>query len=189
MLALGWAHRVLFILRTAALLEIASRALFGPAYSAQVSKSGANAGADLAVARIGSAMAGPLDPRGFPDAALLCCRAVVLLLPALWWELTTGRRVRQKAGSLGLLPLSLRRKLAWWLIRRGPLHRRTRRRSPLHRPGGSPAARKQRELTCVPGASAGAIDARGCAIGCAALSPSALAERAGPIRLAGSTFS
>jgi len=33
------------------------------------------------------------------------------------------------------------------------------------------------------------FDRRGCAIGCAALSPSALAERAGPIRLAGSTFS
>ena len=37
--------------------------------------------------------------------------------------------------------------------------------------------------------SSGAIDGRGCAIGCAALSPSALAKWAGQIRLVGSPFS
>jgi hypothetical protein len=37
--------------------------------------------------------------------------------------------------------------------------------------------------------SSGAIDGRGCAIGCAALSPSALANWAGQIRLFGSLFS
>jgi hypothetical protein len=37
--------------------------------------------------------------------------------------------------------------------------------------------------------SSGAIDGRGCAIGCAALSPSALAKWAGQIRLLSSPFS
>jgi len=37
--------------------------------------------------------------------------------------------------------------------------------------------------------TAGAFDGLGCAIGCPALSPSALMKRGGPIRLVGSTFS
>jgi hypothetical protein len=66
-----------------------------------------------------------------------------------------------------------------WLVK--PLPRRGAWKGLRHRPHN--AADRPRHI------SAGAIDGRGCAIGCPALSPSALAKWAGQIRLLGSTFS
>jgi hypothetical protein len=66
-----------------------------------------------------------------------------------------------------------------WLVK--PLPRRGAWKGLRHRPHN--AADRLRHI------SAGAIDGRGCAIGCAGLSPSALAKWAGQIRLVGSPFS
>jgi hypothetical protein len=66
-----------------------------------------------------------------------------------------------------------------WLVK--PLPRRGAWKGLRHRP--HKAADRMRHI------SSGAIDGRGCAIGCAALSPSALAKWAGQIRLLSSPFS
>ena len=66
-----------------------------------------------------------------------------------------------------------------WLVK--PLPRRGAWKGLRHRPQS--AADRPRHI------SAAAIDGRGCAIGCPALSPSALAKWAGQIRLVGSPFS
>jgi hypothetical protein len=66
-----------------------------------------------------------------------------------------------------------------WLVK--PLPRRGAWKGLRHRPHNA--------ADCLRHSCAGGFDGLGCAIGCPALSPSALMERGGPIRLVGSTFS